>query len=63
LVGLVERAYEERVSGQRELERARMGDREMLSREISEVRRELPRIARLEEAIQIRAPRTTAWAS
>lgn len=54
LVGLVERAYEERVSGQRELERARMGDREMLSREISEVRRELPRIARLEEAIQTR---------
>jgi chromosome segregation ATPase len=55
LVSLVERAYEERVSGQRELERARMGDREMLSREISEVRRELPRIARLEEAIQVRA--------
>ena len=52
LVGLVERAYEERVSGQRELERARMGDREMLGREISEVRRELPRIARLEEALQ-----------
>lgn len=55
LVGLVERAYEERVSGQRELERARMGDREMLSREISEVRRELPRLGRLEESIQVRA--------
>ena len=55
LVGLVERAYEERVSGQRELERARMSDREMLSREVSEVRRELPRIGRLEESIQIRA--------
>lgn len=55
VVGLVERAYEERVAGQRELERSRMGDREMLSREISEVRRELPRIARLEESIQIRA--------
>lgn len=54
LVGLVERAYEERVSGQRELERARMSDREMLSREVSEVRRELPRIARLEESIQVR---------
>ena len=54
LVALVERAYEERVSGQRELERARMGDREMLSREIGEVRRELPRIARLEESIQTR---------
>src|SRR6476659_7421972 len=34
LVGLVERAYEERVAGQRELERARMSDREMLSREV-----------------------------
>jgi chromosome segregation ATPase len=54
LVGLVERAYEERVAGQRELERSRMSDREMLSREVSEVRRELPRIARLEEAIQVR---------
>ena len=54
LVGLVERAYEERVAGQRELERARMSDREMLSREVSEVRRELPRIARLEESIQVR---------
>jgi hypothetical protein len=54
LVGLVERAYEERVSGQRELERARMSDREMLSREVSEVRRELPRIGRLEESIQMR---------
>ena len=42
------------MSGQRELERARMGDREMLGREISEVRRELPRIARLEETIQVR---------
>jgi len=54
LVSLVERAYEERVSGQRELERARMSDRELLSREISEVRRELPRLGRLEESIQIR---------
>ena len=54
LVGLVERADEERVSGQRELERSRMADREMLSREISEVRRELPRIGRLEESIQTR---------
>jgi len=54
LVGLVERAYEERVAGQRELERARMNDREMLSREIGEVRRELPRLSRLEEALQMR---------
>jgi hypothetical protein len=42
------------VAGQRELERARLGDREVLSREIGEVRRELPRLGRLEEAIQLR---------
>lgn len=54
LVGLVERAYEERVAGQRELERARMNDREILSREIGEVRRELLRLSRLEEALQMR---------
>ncbi|MCL4862654.1 MAG: hypothetical protein KJZ93_24795, partial [Caldilineaceae bacterium] len=55
LVGLVERGDEGRVQAQRELERARLSDREMLSREISEVRRELPRISRLEEAIEIRS--------
>jgi hypothetical protein len=54
LVALVERAYEERVAGQRELERSRLGDREVLSREIGEVRRELPRLGRLEEAVQLR---------
>ncbi|RIK44146.1 MAG: hypothetical protein DCC55_03340 [Chloroflexi bacterium] len=54
LVSLVERGDEGRVQVQRELERARLSDREMLSREISEVRRELPRISRLEEAIEIR---------
>lgn len=55
LVGLVERGDEGRVQAQRELERSRLSDREMLSREISEVRRELPRISRLEEAIEIRS--------
>ncbi|MBV7333099.1 hypothetical protein KFU94_33685 [Chloroflexi bacterium TSY] len=55
LVTLVERGHEERVHSQRELERARLSDREMLSREISEVRRELPRITRLEESIDVRA--------
>lgn len=54
LVSLVERAYEERVAGQRDLERSRLGDREVLSREIGEVRRELPRLGRLEEAVQLR---------
>jgi DNA repair exonuclease SbcCD ATPase subunit len=55
LVTLVDRGDEGRVQAQRELERARLSDREMLSREISEVRRELPRISRLEETVEIRA--------
>jgi DNA repair exonuclease SbcCD ATPase subunit len=54
LTGLVARLEEARVQNQREGERARLADREMLSREISEVRKELPRITRLEEAIDIR---------
>jgi len=55
LTSMVERIEESRVQGQRELERSRLADREMLSREISEVRKELPRISRLEESIDIRA--------
>lgn len=55
LITVVERSDENRVQGQRELERARLSDREMLAREISEVRRELPRLTRLEEAIEVRA--------
>ncbi len=55
LITLVERGEEARSQGQRELERARLSDREVLAREISEVRRELPRIGRLEEAIDARA--------
>src|SRR5688500_13650867 len=55
ITGMVERIEESRVQGQRELERARLSDREMLSREISEVRKELPRITRLEESIDIRS--------
>ena len=51
---LVDRDHEERVQSLRELERARLSDREMLSREISEVRRELPRIGRVEEALGVR---------
>jgi hypothetical protein len=55
LVAMVERGDEGRTQAQRELERARLSDREMLSREIGEVRRELPRLSRMEEAIGIRA--------
>lgn len=52
---IVERSEEARTQAQRDLERARLGDREMLAREISELRRELPRIGRVEEAIDTRA--------
>ena len=38
----------------REFERARLADREALTREISEVRREMPRIGRIEEAVKLR---------
>ena len=55
LTSLVERDSETRITGVRELERARMADREVLSREIGEVRRELPRIARLEESVEVRS--------
>ena len=55
LITIVERSDEGRVQGQRELERSRLSDREMLAREINEVRRELPRISRLEEAVDVRS--------
>lgn len=55
LTGMVERLEESRVQGLREAERSRLADREMLSREVSEVRKELPRVTRLEEAIDIRS--------
>jgi hypothetical protein len=51
---LVDREEEARSQSIRELERTRLNDREALSREIGEVRRELPRIGRLEEASQSR---------
>lgn len=55
IAALVNRNEDDRTQAQRDLERARLSDRELLSREISEVRRELPRIGRLEEAIDLRA--------
>jgi DNA repair exonuclease SbcCD ATPase subunit len=55
LTALVDRDTEARSNLQREFERTRMADREIISREVSEVRRELPRIARLEESIEVRA--------
>ncbi len=55
LTALVDRDADQRTNLQRELERTRLADREVVSRELSEVRRDLPRIARLEEAIEVRA--------
>lgn len=51
---LIDREEEARILAIRELERARLSDREALSREIGEVRRELPRIGRVEESIESR---------
>ena len=52
---MVERTEESRAQGQRELEQARLADRETLGREISEIRKELPRISRLEEMAEMRS--------
>lgn len=51
---LIDRGDEARSQAVRETERARLADREALTREISEVRRELPRIGRVEEAVELR---------
>ncbi len=51
---MIDRSDEGQAQFARENERARLADREALTREISEVRRELPRIGRIEEAIAAR---------
>ena len=51
---LIDRAEEGRAQATREHERGRLADREALAREIGEVRRELPRIGRVEEAVDLR---------
>ena len=51
---MLDRGDEVRAQAAREYERGRLADREALSREISEVRRELPRIGRIEEAVELR---------
>ena len=51
---MLDRGDEVRMQAAREYERGRLADREALSREISEVRRELPRIGRIEEAVELR---------
>ena len=51
---MIDRSDEGQTQIAREFERARLADREALTREISEVRRELPRISRIEEAVERR---------
>ena len=51
---MIDRSDEGQAQSTREIERARLADREALTREISEVRRELPRIGRIEEAVELR---------
>jgi len=51
---LASREEEVRAQAVRELERTRLSDREALTREIGEVRRELPRIGRVEETVKVR---------
>ncbi len=51
---MLDRGDEVRMQAAREYERGRLADREALSREISEVRRELPRIGRIEETVELR---------
>jgi hypothetical protein len=51
---MIDRSDEGQAQVAREFDRARLADREAISREISEVRRELPRIGRIEEAVELR---------
>lgn len=51
VVMLLDKQSETRLQAERESERARMSDREALSRGIAEVRKELPRLGRAEEEL------------
>lgn len=51
VVVLLDKQSETRLQSEREIERARMSDREALARGIAEVRKELPRIGRAEEEL------------
>jgi hypothetical protein len=54
VVVLLDKQNEARVQGEREAERARLSDREALSRGVAEVRKELSRFPRLEEELIVR---------
>jgi hypothetical protein len=51
VVVLLDKQSEARLQTEREIERARMSDREALARGIAEVRKELPRFGRIEEEL------------
>lgn len=51
VIVLLDKQAETRLQSEREVERARLSDREALSRGIAEIRKELPRIGRVEEEI------------
>lgn len=54
VVLMLDSQSEEQLKAQRELEQRRLADREALSKGIAELRKELLRIARLEEALSVR---------
>jgi DNA repair exonuclease SbcCD ATPase subunit len=51
VVVLLDKQSEARLQSEREIERARMSDREASARSIAEIRKELPRIGRIEEEL------------
>lgn len=51
---MLERREEQRLQDQREAERTRIADREAFSRSLGEIRKELPRINRIEEELALR---------
>ncbi|GAB4567407.1 MAG: hypothetical protein Kow0047_19560 [Anaerolineae bacterium] len=51
---MIDRLEEELLRSEREAERARLSDREAMSRAISEIRKELPRFNRIDEELNVR---------
>ena len=54
VIAMVDRIKEEVMHTEREMERARLSDREATARAISEIRRELPRFKQIEEELAVR---------
>ena len=51
VVVMLDKQSEARLQGERETERARLSDREALSRGLAEIRKEIPRLGRVEEEL------------